>query len=149
MAEGKPSAQPVPAPKKTEEKSQEKKPELGKESETKEDKRATAGNIGNLLSPEAVIMLPLAIFIDLIGIILVCFGLDDFGITDIFAIAIFGPWMFLRSGSAPDMQKLKKGKKPPAGPGKKLFNVAWKELCPYLGAFPWLTLMVIDVLMNG
>ncbi len=119
------------------------------EEEPEETETAKTGNIGNLLSPEAVIMLPLAIFFDLIGIIIVCFGLDDFGITDIFAIVIFGPWMFLKSGNAPDMQKLKKGKKPPQGPGKKLFNTAIKEIIPYLGAFPWWTITVIGVLREG
>jgi hypothetical protein len=98
-------------------------------------------NIGNLFSPEAVIMLPLAIFFDLIGITLLFFALDDFFITDIIAMFIFGTWFFFRSGTKPDLRSLKKGRVAPT-PSKKLFGVAWKELIPYLGAFPWWTIAV-------
>ncbi|MEK7519213.1 MAG: hypothetical protein AAB565_00275 [Patescibacteria group bacterium] len=107
------------------------------------------GNIGNLFSPEAVIMLPLAILIDLIGIILIFVALDDFFITDILGIIIFGGWMFIRSGAKPQKpQRRKITKKPPAGPGRKLFSVAIKELIPYLGAFPWWTITVWNELKS-
>lgn len=122
--------------------------ESDKESEESPEKIA-GGNIGNLFSPEAVIMLPLAIFIDLIGIILVLFALDDFFITDILGIIIFGSWMFFRSGATQSRpQRRKITKKPPPGPGRKLFSVAIKELIPYLGAFPWWTIAVWNELKS-
>jgi len=51
----------------------------------------------NFLSPEAVIMLPIAVILDVIGIILVCFALDDFFITDIIGWSTLGVWSAFRS----------------------------------------------------
>src|SRR4030042_2150928 len=48
-------------------------------------------------SPEGLIILPLAVVLDLVGIILVCFALDDFFITDIIGFATIGAWSFFRS----------------------------------------------------
>ena len=105
------------------------------------------GNIGNLFSPEAVIMLPLAILFDLIGIILVLFGLDDFGITDIFGIILLGGWMYSRSQAV----TLPPGAKAKAEKGlAKLFRGPWKrfltpiigEVIPYIGVLPFWTFAV-------
>jgi hypothetical protein len=54
-------------------------------------------NPGNFMSPEAVIMLPLAAILDLVGIILICFALDDFFITDIIGWLTLGVWSMVRS----------------------------------------------------
>ena len=51
----------------------------------------------SFLSPEAIIMLPFAILIDLIGIVLIFFALDDFWITDIVAFTFIGGWSYFRS----------------------------------------------------
>jgi len=51
----------------------------------------------NFLSPEALIIFPLAVLLDLAGIILVVFGFDDFFITDIIGFATIGVWSFFRS----------------------------------------------------
>ena len=51
----------------------------------------------SFFSPEAVAMLPLAILIDAIGIALLCFGSDDFFITDIIGLLFIGGWSYFRS----------------------------------------------------
>ena len=61
------------------------------------------GNAGNFLSPEALIIMPIALILDAIGIILVCFLLDDFFITDIIGMATIGVWSWFR-GQAKDIQ---------------------------------------------
>jgi len=105
------------------------------------------GNIGGLFSPEGVIMLPLAALFDLIGVIIIVFGLDDFGITDILGILIFCPWMLLRSQTIVVPERLKKR----AETGlKKLFRGPWKrfltpiigEVIPYVGVLPMWTLAI-------
>lgn len=53
--------------------------------------------IGNFLSPEGLIMLPLAMMLDLTGIILVIFGLDDFFITDAIGWLTIGTWSMFYS----------------------------------------------------
>lgn len=45
---------------------------------------------------EIIIILPIALAIDIIGIILICFGLDDFGILDTIAFVVFFPWTLMR-----------------------------------------------------
>lgn len=62
------------------------------EIEAEEIRRATA-----FFSPEALIMFPIAAVLDLVGIILVCFGLDDFWITDIIGILTIGLWTYFHS----------------------------------------------------
>jgi hypothetical protein len=39
-------------------------------------------------------ILPIALIIDIVGIVLVIFGLDDFGLTDILGITLIGGWFF-------------------------------------------------------
>ncbi|MBL7142394.1 MAG: hypothetical protein ISS83_01945 [Candidatus Pacebacteria bacterium] len=114
-------------------------------------------------SPEGLIILPFAVLIDLIGIILVCFGLDDFWITDIIAWMFLGGWSFLRSqiipaqGAEPiDISQIRKGKTDfkkqlqearrisketkTAQKGAKAAKwgkrIKWLEFIPYVGALP-------------
>lgn len=98
-----------------------------------------------LLTPEAIIVLPLAITIDAIGIILVCFLLDDFGITDIIGWSTLGVWSFFRSqikGSAPiDVPGKKASKAAKTGKWLRLL-----EFAPYLGAFPFWTISTYLIL---
>ncbi len=54
-------------------------------------------NAGNFLSPEALVIIPLALTLDVIGIILICFALDDFFVTDIIGWATIGVWASFRS----------------------------------------------------
>jgi len=93
------------------------------------------------LTPESILILPLAVFIDIIGIILVLFGADDFGILDIVGICTIGSWQLFKAGkiSAP---KVKKG-----GFLKKIFTGKWSrffvtwggEIIPYVGWLPFWT----------
>lgn len=98
-------------------------------------------------TPETFFMLPIALGLDLIGIILVCFGLDDFGITDIIGIGFINTWLLLRGKKALHSQG-KKGamssiKKAFTGKSSKFFTASILELVPYLGCLPFWTLSVL------
>jgi len=131
----------------------------------------TETNIGNFLSPEALIMLPLAITLDTVGIILVCFALDDFFITDIIGWATLGVWSAFRSqtkgsGSTierPDIgerkeqaQELKQKQTPKEIKATKTTKAAkWAkwirflEFVPYLGALPFWTISTFLILKEN
>jgi hypothetical protein len=53
--------------------------------------------MGAFFGAEAIIMFPIAGLLDLIGIILICFALDDFWIADIIGILTIGLWTLIRS----------------------------------------------------
>lgn len=97
------------------------------------------------LSPATLIMLPLAIGLDVIGIILLCFGLDDLGITDIIGIVFIDTWLYFQR------RKKAKNNSGLAGFFKNLFtgNITKYivptavELTPYVGAFPTWTFSVL------
>lgn len=61
------------------------------------------GDAGNFFSPGALIMMPIALILDAIGIVLVIFLLDDFFIADIIGMATIGVWSWFR-GQAKDSQ---------------------------------------------
>ena len=124
--------------------------------EAEEARRATA-----FVSPEAFIMLPIALIIDAIGIILILFGLDDFFITDIIGLIFIGGWSFMRSqiiGKTTKIEIPSPGRKAEI---KDITNKTTKaaklgrrlrwlrplficlEIIPYSGAFFWWTLLVI------
>ena len=113
-----------------------------------------SGGAMNLLSPEGLVMMSVAVVIDLIGLIIVCVGLDDFGITDIIGMIFIGSWMFFRSGAMPERKTPSKKSK---GAGKtaernvlKRFGLTGlAELIPYLGALPWWTIMVYKELTES
>lgn len=124
------------------------------EEEPEEDSvEARINKVGNLLSVEGVIMLPLAVFFDLISIILLIFALDDFGILDIFATILFCGWMFSRSQTIAAPQRISQKAE---GTIKKVFRGKWSkfltpiigEVIPYVGALPFWTLAVYYELMS-
>lgn len=125
--------------------SQETTDEETPEEETPEE--PTGGGMGALFSPEGVVMMTVAVILDLVGIILLLFALDDFFITDIVGILFITPWMFLRSSTVATPEKMQK--KTQKGISK-LFRGKWKkfltpiigEVIPYVGAFPCWTLAV-------
>ncbi len=101
---------------------------------------------GSLSSPEGIMMMFAAGILDLAGLFLLCFGLDDFGIIDIAGIFLIGGWMYSRSGtiSMPEraqkrargwLRKLFRGK----GKWKRYLTPFIGEIVPYLGgiAFCW------------
>lgn len=116
--------------------------------------------IGMFFSPEAIIMFSIAISLDSIGVILVCFGLDDFGITDIVGIATIGLWTYMRSqtmkvtrGAAQRITKATKQAKRTIKSAKWAKRLKWLrpllvvgELIPYVGILPcWVVLVYLEL----
>ncbi len=114
---------------------------------------ADGGGGAPLFTPEGFIMMSIAGAIDITGITLLCFGLDDFGITDLIAYSTIGPWMLMRGSGF---------KKPTAGVGEAAQKAAklakrlkWLrpaafigELLPYLGALPMWSFMTYSELQT-
>jgi hypothetical protein len=100
-------------------------------------------------TPETFFMLPFALGLDMIGIILVCFGLDDFGTTDIIGIGFINIWLILRGRRVLHKQGRKGAisniKNVFTGKTSKFFAAPFLELIPYLGCLPFWT---ISVLLN-
>jgi hypothetical protein len=100
-------------------------------------------------TPEAFFMLPFAIMLDLSGIILLCFGLDDFGITDALGIGFINGWLLLRgkktnnnAGSQGKKGAMSSFKKAFTGKTSKFIIPSFAELIPYLGSLPFWTISV-------
>jgi len=100
---------------------------------------------GLKLTPETIIILPIALFIDVTGILLFCCGLDDFFLLDIVGMVTIGGWLLLKKG---DSSTMKGGKKKQINRLKKLLTdkkyrfiiTTGGELVPYLGALPFWTI---------
>ncbi|MFA5086238.1 MAG: hypothetical protein WC468_01395 [Candidatus Paceibacterota bacterium] len=98
-------------------------------------------------TPEAFFMLPLAVGLDVFGIILFCFGLDDFGMTDVIGIAIINFWLIMRN-KKPRNEMGRKGalqnvRNVFTGKYTKFAVPMFGELIPYLGVLPFWTLSVL------
>lgn len=99
-----------------------------------------------LISPEIVILV-WAVIIDLVNIIIVFFGLDDFGAVDIFGIVTISLWSFLRTQTVvapPRAQTQAKNflRKIFTGKWSKFLTPIIGEVVPYLGVGPFWTLSV-------
>ncbi|MDO8639493.1 MAG: hypothetical protein Q7R53_01075 [bacterium] len=114
--------------------------------ENEEEGQASAEMpLANFLTPEILMFIP-AVLLDIIGLILLIFALDDFFITDIIGIAILGSWTYFRSQTL----KVTKGASEKIGKaGKWAKKMKWLrpllfvgELIPYVGALPCWTLLV-------
>ena len=108
-----------------------------------------------IMSPEGFMMMLIAGTIDSVGIILLCFGLDDFGVTDFIAYSTIGTWMLMRGTGL---------KKPQSAAGvgqaaEKATKIAKRlkwlrplafigELIPYVGAAPLWTILVYTELKS-
>jgi len=109
-----------------------------------------ARKMGAFLGPEALIMLPVAVVLDLIGIILVCFALDDFWITDIIGIASIGLWTYFRSQT---MKVTHKAAARITKVAKWAKRLKWLrplliigEFIPYVGAAPlWIIVVYLEL----
>jgi hypothetical protein len=93
----------------------------------------------DLISPEGVVMLSMAILIDVIGFVLFCLswlGIDDYGILDIIGGIIIGGWLVFRQGFGGTKQAAKKG--------LTKFLIAFGiEVVPFLGGLsPSWTILV-------
>lgn len=121
------------------------------ESDSQEETEETGemedtGGLGSFFSPEAIIMMPLAILLDLIGLILVIFALDDFFITDIIGITIIGSWTFFRSQQ---VQMTQRAQQRIGKAAKQARRLKWLrplmiigEFIPYVGVLPCWTVLV-------
>jgi hypothetical protein len=94
------------------------------------------------MTPERYMLFLLALLIDLSGLILLCFGLDDFGILDGIGIATVGFWMGLKSRKM-TIPKTKGGglrgflKNLYTGKKSKFLAVFGGEMIPWLGGILW------------
>lgn len=110
-----------------------------------EPESAFAGGGGwlNLVSPEGVVMIFCALILDITGLILLLFGLDDFGVTDIIGMLFIGGWAFLRFGTITLGQKAK-------STGKRFIVSAIIEFIPWIGSLlPTWTIFVITELRKN
>ncbi|MBP6914215.1 hypothetical protein KBB74_01845 [Candidatus Parcubacteria bacterium] len=99
--------------------------------------------LGIRIDPETILMLPFALIIDLISIVLLFFGLDDFGVTDTVAMFTLGLWLKFRKGL--DIKISKKDSKKIL----RFFGSTIAEYIPYLGAIPFWTGMVLLTLKES
>lgn len=119
------------------------------EEEEEKAEAQTSGGMGALLTPEGIIMMGLAITLDAIGVILLLFALDDFGILDIVGIVIICGWMLFRSQGKSvtatgktQKQAQKFIEKMFRGKYSKFLTPIIGEIIPYVGALPCWTLAV-------
>ncbi len=127
----------------------------GSDEETAEEKTSESNILGSLLSPIGIIMLLAAGMIDLIGFLIMCFGLDDLGIMDIIGLIFVGGLMYIHSGSITSGKKDKKTtKKTTKKVGGKIFKRLGLsflvEIIPYLGSLvPSWTIAAYSHLKNS
>lgn len=100
--------------------------------------------LGLRMSPELIIFFPFALMLDAIGIILICFGLDDVGVTDFIGTIFLGSWIWFREGTRIRMSSKKLKKK-----SFRFFGSAILESIPYLGALPFWTIMTLFTLKDS
>lgn len=96
-------------------------------------------------TPEAFFMLPLAIGLDLIGVILLCVGGDDLGMVDAIGIVFINGWLLLRGKKNTNTQGkggMNNIKKVFTGKTTKFVVPTFGELIPYIGSLPFWTLTV-------
>lgn len=119
------------------------------EAEAREVRRATA-----FFSPEAFYLFPIAVALDLTGVILVCFGLDDFWITDIIGILFIGFYLYFRSGTLKVTYKAEaKITKTVTKVAKWARRLRWLrpllmalEFIPYVGVAPcWIIVVYLEL----
>ena len=91
-------------------------------------------NKSSILSPAGIIMLIVAVLIDLAGLIILCFGLDDLGILDVLGLVFIGGLMFVQSGEITSTKGTKKALKKAGGKVLKRVGLSFLgELIPYFG----------------
>jgi len=87
-----------------------------------------------ILSPIGIIMLIFAILLDLAGLILLCFALDDLGILDVLGLIFIGGLMFMSSGDVTATKGAEKVLKKTGGKVLKRVGLSFVgELIPYFG----------------
>ena len=107
-----------------------------------------SGMLNIRFSPESLCMLSLAIMVDLGGIVLLCIGLDDFGLLDIVGIFFINGWLLMRGDKSMSHGKrgyIKQFKSIFTNKYLKFALPTFIEIIPYLG---WLPMWTISVLCN-
>ena len=101
-------------------------------------------NSASILSPAGIIMLIAAVLIDLAGLIILCFGVDDLGILDVLGLVFIGGLMFIQSGEITGTKGAKKALKKTGGKVLKRIGLSFLgEVIPYFGGLaPCWTLAV-------
>jgi len=104
-----------------------------------------AKNNPSMLSPVGIMLLISAVLLDLAGLIILCFGLDDFGILDALGLIFIGGLMFMSSGDITATKGAKKVLKKAGGKVLKRAGLSFLgELIPYFGGIaPCWTIAVI------
>lgn len=102
------------------------------------------GEGGNLTSPEGILMLSVAGLLDALGFMIFLvgtwFGIDDYGILDIFGMVVIGGWMLIGGGGSGVKEATKKGL-------KRFGTATIIELVPFLGGIaPSWTILVYKTL---
>jgi len=93
------------------------------------------------LTPETITILPLAIAFDLAAVVLLLFGMDDWGIIDVLGTIFIGTWLFFRKGKPIKNKKDKIRQLFTSKQGRFLTPILG-EFIPYLGVLPFWTLSV-------
>ena len=116
--------------------------------EPKEKQEETkGGGFSSLLSAEGLFMLTVALLVDIVELFIPLEPIDP---VDIFAIALFGSWTFMRSGQ----MRLKKGSAAKVGKAAKLAKrMKWLrpvlyvgEMVPFVGAAPlWVVSVYLEL----
>ncbi len=120
------------------------------QNEEEKTEAKSSGGLSNLMGPEGIIMMGVAITLDVAGIAITCFGLDDLGILDIFGMIIICGWMLFRGQGKLHITTTKGTQQQAENFIKKLFRGKTSkfvtpivgELIPYVGALPCWTLAV-------
>lgn len=100
---------------------------------------------GLKFTPETIILLPIALCLDVVGVLIFICGIDDFLLLDLMGMASIGSWLLLKSGDTSTIRTGKKGwqkniTKLLTNKSSRFFITVGGELVPYLGAVPFWTI---------
>ena len=89
-------------------------------------------------SPELIFMFPLALILDVAGLLIACGAGDDYGVIDVIGIMFIFTWLLIRGKKRPSLQS----RRGIMGTARKIFTGKWSrfitpaigELTPVLGS---------------
>ncbi|MFH1451310.1 MAG: hypothetical protein ABIF89_01730 [bacterium] len=113
-----------------------------------EETSSSATSSGFSVGPEIIILF-LAIFLDIVNLILICVALDDFFICDIVGLIFIGGWIFVKHRELKTTSKT--SQKITAQFTKWTKRMKWLrpmsfllELIPYVGVLPCWTILTLS-----
>ncbi len=121
----------------TEEESEETAGEEAKEESPEKEVPEESPQIGggDFFSPAAIILFFTAVLIDIASLIVLCFGVDDFGILDITGLIFVGGLMYIHAGTATVSKGAQKLVKKTSTTFLKKIGLAFLgEVIPYFGS---------------